>query len=161
MSGKNFKRTIVVAIGLLMALLLCLTAIFASGVVFVSAEGGGSFTGYSSTLSEEELYNATNTYAYNGANPYERGTEEYRLYEYYDVSDNGKLSNVEISDTPQITVLTHGLGGSAAHWTNNGKQFSYSTTSIIARIDNILLDGAASVYWAKMTDHKKFSLPSF
>ena len=142
MSGKNFKRAIVVAIWLLMALLLCLTAIFASGIVFVAAEEDGGFTGYSSTLSEAELYNATNTYSYKGANPYDIETEEGRLYEYYDVRDNGKLSNVEISDTPQITVLTHGLGGSAAHWSNQSGtlawsdavafSFAYSPNSLIS-----------------------------
>lgn len=161
MSGKNFKRAIVVAIGLLMALLLCLTAVFASGIVFVSAEEDGSFTGYSGTLSEVDLYNATNTYAYKGANPYDIKTEEGRLYQYYDVSDNGKLSNVEISDTPQITVLTHGLGGSAAHWSNQSGtlawsdavafSFAYSPNSLISRIDEQLLGGEALIYWAAMT----------
>lgn len=121
MSGKNFKRTIVVAIGLLMALLLCLTAVFASGIVFVSAEEDGSFTGYSSTLSEEKLYNATNTYAYNGANPYDIGTEEYRLYEYFNV--NGNPASVAISDTPQ-TLPADGsvtaIGARAYYWSDFG-----------------------------------------
>lgn len=161
MSGKNFKRTIVVAIGLLMALLLCLTAVFASGIVFVSAEEDGSFTGYSGTLSEVDLYNATNTYAYKGANPYDIETEEGRLYQYYDVSGNGKLPKVEISDAPQITVLTHGLGGSAAHWSNQSGtlawsdavafDFAYSPNSLISRIDEQLLGGEALIYWAAMT----------
>lgn len=173
MSRKHLKRGTVVAVGLLMALLLCLTAIFASGIVFVSAEGDGSFTGYSgSTLSEEKLYNATNTYSYNGANPYDIGTEKYRLYEYFNV--NGNPASVAISDTPQITVLTHGLGGSAAHWSNQSGtlawsddvafQFAYSPNSLISKIDEQLLGGEALIYWAKMTKHdrdtgvKEFSL---
>lgn len=64
MRGKNLKHGTVVVLGLLMALLLCLAAIFASGIVFVSAEEDGSFTGYSSTWTEEELYKATNTVTY-------------------------------------------------------------------------------------------------
>lgn len=88
MNERSTKRSVVFAFGMLIVLMICFAAVLASGVVSASAEGDGSFTGYSSTLSEKELYEATNTYAYNGANPYDIRTEEGRLYEYFNVSGN-------------------------------------------------------------------------
>ena len=166
MNERSTKRSVVFAFGMLIVLMICFAAVLASGVVSASAEGDGSFTGYSSTLSEKELYEATNTYAYNGANPYDIRTEEGRLYEYFNVS--GNPASVAISDTPQITVLTHGLGGSAAHWSNQSGtlawsddiafDFAYSPNSLISKIDEQLLGGEALIYWAKMTGHNEFSL---
>lgn len=87
-------------------------------VLYAHAEG--------ETLTERELYNATNTYNVNDSIFDENGDIipvdekrknsdiQYRLS--YDMS--AKNGNQVMSIT-QVTVLTHGLGGSARHWSNN------------------------------------------
>ncbi|MBE7088003.1 MAG: alpha/beta fold hydrolase [Clostridiales bacterium] len=65
------------------------------------------------------------------------------------------------SSSPQITVLTHGFGGAASHWSNNGNGFAYDQNSLFERLNIELskIDGAgANVYWANMQSSKSFYL---
>jgi len=39
-----------------------------------------------------------------------------------------------VTGTPSITVLTHGLGGNASHWSNNAGTFAYDDRSLIEQI---------------------------
>jgi len=77
-------------------------------------------------ITEEELYDETNTYDYISAyNPNEAR---------YDFSaKNG--NQVVSTDEPLMTVFTHGLGGNASHWSNiNTGVFAYSDDSLITRL---------------------------
>ncbi len=39
-------------------------------------------------------------------------------------------SNYSVTSTPAITVLTHGLGGNASHWSNNVGTFAYDNRKL-------------------------------
>lgn len=70
-------------------------------------------------------------------------------------SFSGRTTNVDltrddysITATPAITVLTHGLGGAASHWSNNSNdKFSYDNRSLIEKLRD---KNGANVFWAKM-----------
>lgn len=76
-------------------------------------------------------------------------------------SFSGRTTNVDLSSddypvtaTPAITILTHGLGGSASHWSNNSDStFSYDNRSLIERLRE---KNDANVYWAKMAGASNF-----
>ena len=77
-------------------------------------------------------------------------------YEGYGLAVDGWYhSNVPVTEAPMLTVLTHGLGGSASHWSNNYGNaqgtpfgFAYDSTSLIEQLRE--KSGDAVVYWAKM-----------
>ena len=106
----------------------------------------GTFRGYSELLIDQELYDATNTYVYEG-----KPTEENNDGSFYDMS---RRTNVSVSDgAPQLTVLTHGYGGSAAHWSNEGVAFAKDEDSLIERLrEQVYLQTGeeANVYWARI-----------
>ncbi len=172
MFSSFFKRKLTCLLVLFLTLVLCVGI----GIGSVNhnkasaATYNGLFQGRRSDLSGEDFYDATNTYAYKGANPHEDESFEYRSYEYYDVSEAGRLNNqVDSEDQPQITVLTHGLGGNASHWSNNslevawikGARFQFAKTddSLMSRLENQLLaEEGANLYWAKMTSQDSFEL---
>ncbi len=57
--------------------------------------------------------------------------------------------NSASEDSPSITLIVHGQGGDAAHWSNdNDYNFAYDTNSMIENLRR--LAGNANVYWAKM-----------
>lgn len=59
-----------------------------------------------------------------------------------------------VTATPAITILTHGLGGSASHWSNNNNnKFSYDNRSLIERLRD---KNGANVFWAKMSSATNF-----
>ncbi|MCX4363970.1 MAG: hypothetical protein OSJ74_11435, partial [Clostridia bacterium] len=76
--------------------------------------------------------------------------------------------------TPQVTVLTHGLGGSARHWSNNFSEsnykdeedengnkielvkFAYDEESLISRIDKETC--GVNIYWACFDENYVLSL---
>lgn len=63
--------------------------------------------------------------------------------------------NFSVTNTPAITVLTHGLGGKASYWSNNNDNiaaddtfgFAYDDRSLIERLRQV---NGANVFWAKM-----------
>lgn len=113
-----------------------------------------AFTGYRSfNLNDQndicELFSESNTFDY-------RYNEETKTYT-YDLSN--RRENVEIMSSPQITVLTHGLGSNAGTWsnkissTNKDASFAYDKDSIIEKISEKASE--AKIYWAEMSDDKK------
>ncbi len=124
------------------------------------------------TLSEEELYNATNTYnvmstCFNEDGTFIVETETSRsnpnqYYLNYDLTE--KNSNAgNIMNTTQITVLTHGLGSEPSAWSNNFSEnknkdisFVYDEASLIGQIKKTVVD--ANIYWAVMTGYTTFEL---
>lgn len=138
----NYKNITIIVLLLVFLLTLSL------GVRKISfAEGTQDdvyFTGYSTP---ENLYSETNTYAYNQT-----------AYS-YDLSPSGKIQNAQVSDeAPLITVLTHGLGGNASHWSNINGKFAPDSTSIISTLNSQYkqMSGQdANIYWAKVGDDSK------
>lgn len=169
---KNGKRR--VALWLTLLLVLTLTATAFGGMAAFAAETvpiGQVYSGRSEGLSETELYNATNIYDYNGNNPnitvnsdgcfkIIAGHEDAaRKYKYYNVSSSGVNENSVTDNAPLITVLTHGLGGTASHWSNNieGSK-AYFAPDNDALFAMLAADSDANVYWAQMNEHKSFRL---
>ena len=127
-----------------------------------------AFTGVQQ-LTEQELYNRTNTYKVKT----KEGEEElfdslgnlkcstianYRKAQYvinYNFSEKNENAN-NVMEYAQITVLTHGLGSSAMTWSNNFSEnttsenpavFSYDSQSLITMISERV--GGANIYfWA-------------
>lgn len=68
---------------------------------------------------------------------------------------SGRTTSVDLSrddypvtPTPAITILTHGLGGSASHWSNNSNyDFTFDNRSLIEKLRD---KNGANVFWAKM-----------
>ena len=113
------------------------------------------FVGKSGNMSDNDLYDATNTFQYKGDNNTICST-----YEHYNM--NVSTGNTIRSGGPQITVLTHGLRGYASHWSNDGMgHFAYDSASIISRLESLLSKNGGSgahVYWAKMQTSRSFNL---
>ncbi len=150
--------------------IICATAMF----MYARAETD-------SGLSEKELYNATNTYNVNEScfesdGKFHVVTENDRITEtkqYHIGYDMSTKNGNQVMSTPQVTVLTHGLGGSARHWSNNFSEsnykdeedengnkiehvkFAYDEQSLISRIDEEV-DGA-NIYWATVLKKDEYS----
>ena len=104
-------------------------------------------------INSAALYSATNTYNYNPNVDYNSkivpGQENNRLYVMNSLSDRN--SNIVSTDKPLLTVLTHGLGGSAEQWSNvsdafNKLRLGYAQDSIIASLYDV---GNSNIYVAK------------
>lgn len=156
MRNYIFKKTNI----LIIACLILFIAIFVGmNLIGFKASAASTtvidFTGVTGSLEGTDLYNATNTYSYNGDNEFYD-----RNYQYYDTSE--RLENIAVSiNAPQITVLTHGLGGDASHWSNNEGVFAYDEDSLISRLSLELSkngQGGANIYWAVMQDSTSFQL---
>lgn len=123
------------------------------------------FEGYSMPLHEEEdkyqkLFEETNTYHYNGICS-SSDDELYRKYIFYDTTSVGKITSNHVGELTQITVLTHGLSGTASHWSNEDGRFAYDATSLPEMISSLCSkDGGkgANIYWAKMVTNRSFYL---
>ncbi len=105
-------------------------------------------------ITSAELYSATNTYNYNPNVTYNNsslipGEENNRLYIMNSISD--KNLNGMSADAPLLTVLTHGLGGCAEQWSNNGNdQLGYTQNSILASLFDL---GNSNVYIAAVKNN--------
>ena len=105
-------------------------------------------------ISCSALYSATNTYNYNDEIDYDNftiipGEENNRLYIMDSISD--KNNNPVSTEAPLLTVLTHGLGGGAYQWSNNGNdQLGYTENSILASLFDL---GNSNVYVANIDDN--------
>jgi len=108
----------------LLFLLTAITTLFA--VFFILPQKASAYTGVSGAPTGIALLSATNTYDHyssfgSDSNSYAGGYYEANTYtsarkiNYNNLtSPNG---NQVMQSAPQITVLTHGLGGSASHFT--------------------------------------------
>lgn len=98
------------------------------------------------SITNEELYNATNTYKYK-PNHQQNGAR-------YDLTK--KDASKKVSDEkPLMTVFTHGLGGDASHWSNDGKRFAYSNDSLITRLAKTI---DSNIYWVKYETPTEFKI---
>lgn len=152
MKGRT-RKMVAICLMFTFVLFACAALITA----FNSLTANAAFAGYGAELSKIQLYNNSNTY-----NVSDIGDNEIT---YNFNSPNGKT----VMEEPQITVLTPGLGGTAAHWSNaypdvhkNEKgedvtYFAYSEDSIIHQL-YMKAGGDAYVYWAKMINSKQFTL---
>lgn len=117
------------------------------------------------TFTERELYNATNTYNVDESCLDNNGNvkvtpevdREMEIDQYHLSYDMSAKNGNQVMSITQATVLTHGLGGSARHWSNNFSEtnykddnvkFAYDKDSLISRIDEEV--GGANIYWAKV-----------
>jgi len=100
-----------------------------------------NFQGHSQHLTYEELFNATNTFNLSHFNIPARQMG-------YNMSvRNGNL----VASIPQITVLTHGVGGTAGDWSNHGDaDFARTHDSLHRRLYTEA--GGADIYWAIMQE---------
>lgn len=111
--SKNILITIISTI-------MILTVILGFGMQNVFA-----FSGVPNTLSEKDLYNATNTYDVSES-CFNNGTfvttvDNNRITNQteYNITYNMlQKNNNQVMNTAQITVLTHGLGSHAGVWSN-------------------------------------------
>ena len=76
------------------------------------------------------------------------------------------LAESVYTDIPGITIFTHGLGGSAGHWSNefngtkgSGDSFAYDSNSIIEKMRNSS-DSEMDLYRAKTNSSSNFTLYS-
>lgn len=139
------RKLVAICLIFIFVLFVCAALITALNSLTANAE----FAGYGTTLSDEELYNNSNTY---NVSTIADNKITYNLN-----TSNGKT----VMEEPQITVLTPGLGGTAAHWSNDYPKlqpnykdiddtyFAYKEYSLIHQL-YMKADGDAYVYWAKM-----------
>ena len=143
------RKLVAICLMSIFALFACAALITALNSLTANAE----FTGYGTKLSNEELYNNSNTY---NVSTIADNKITYNLN-----TSNGKT----VMEEPQITVLTPGLGGTAAHWSNNYPKvqpnykniddtyFAYKEYSLIHQL-YLKAGGDAYVYWAKMHENE-------
>lgn len=157
---KNFKVKKVTLIGILSFMFLVFSLAFFdinNNIAKAATENViEEFTGYSSALTEENLYDQTNTYKYNtGSNG------DLTIKDYFITNASGKTNERVTTAAPQITVITHGLDGAARHWSNIDGKFAYDSDSIMSRLDRELSKAGrsgANIYLAKMKYNKSFQL---
>lgn len=94
---------------IILVFLFCSISSLAVIISLKTLETNAAFDGYSEEMTLVELLNASNTYNISNINSSKK-TVSYNL--------DSKNNNNSVMDTPQITVLTPGLGGTAAHWSN-------------------------------------------
>ena len=108
------RKLVAICLMFIFVLFACAALITALNSLTANAE----FAGYGTTLSDEELYNSSNTYNVSTI------TDNKIIYNLN--TSNGKT----VMEEPQITVLTPGLGGTAAHWSND-----YPNTQLNVTLD--------------------------
>lgn len=157
MIRKNLQRFCIWIISSLIVMAIIFASVnVGTSKVFGASSSSINFTGITGSPQGATLYNSTNTYGYNGNNNLDD-----RAYVYYDTSIDGKNSNTVSTDAPLITVLTHGLGGAASHWSNVNNVFTYDEDSMFARLERELLKNGrngANIYWAVMQNSTAFKL---
>ena len=144
---KRNKLYIAVFIAVLLIVLSCGTV----GTAF-------AYDGYiEPDMSPQELFSQTNTFDCTSVVP-KTDTTDYHVT--YDL--NNRKENVQVMDTTQITVLTHGLDSHAGAWSNKyaadntSVAFSFDSDSLIWKISEAA--GGANVYWANMNGYEDFTL---
>lgn len=134
MAQKTIKNLLIIMIVVLFLGLCCVS----TANIIASAD-------VVDEISQQSLLTESNTFVCNNYNESEKVVS-------YDM--NNRRVNVQVMETPQITVLTHGLGSDASVWSNNYSQhnrdikFEYNKNSIIERIKTEA--GGANIYWARM-----------
>ena len=127
---KVIMKNLISKISCFIILVLIVISLFS---LYVYSENDNLFIGQTGSPSGSTLYNSTNTFYYNGdnqfyvtSNPEDEMSMAARTYTYYNVNS---ATNIPVySGNPQITVLTHGLGGNAYHWSNDGtNSFAYDS----------------------------------
>lgn len=138
---------------IILVFLFCSISSLAVIISLKTLETNAAFDGYSEEMTLVELLNASNTYNISNINSSKK-TVSYNL---------DSKNNNSVMDTPQITVLTPGLGGTAAHWSNaypltetnaEGDEetyFAYDEDSIVNQL-YMKAGGDANIYWAIMSD---------
>ena len=147
------KKFVAIFLMLIVVLVACAGLITSLNGFVANAD----FIGYGNEPDKTTLYNSSNT------------------YNVKEISENGVTYDLDVRndravmEEPQITVLTPGLGGTAAHWSNaypkvhengNGSgvtYFAYNEDSIIHQL-YMKAGGDAYVYWAKMNKEGRFNL---
>ena len=154
----------------ILGLMLCFAVGLSTFAVFrLNKITAKAFVGESGALTEEQLYNQTNTYNVSAAcfndsgefiNTVDQNSERDDINQHnisYDLSQ--RQANVQVKTRPQITVLTPGLNSGASAWSNNYSEnnnknvsFCYDEDSLISKISENA--GGAKIYWAKMSGFK-------
>ena len=158
----------------ILGLMLCFAVGLSTFAVFrLNKITAKAYVGESGALTEEQLYNQTNTYNVSAAcfndsgefiNTVDQNSERDDINQHnisYDLSQ--RQANVQVKARPQITVLTPGLNSGASAWSNNYSEnnnknvsFCYDEDSLISKISENA--GDAKIYWAKMSDYNAFKL---
>lgn len=158
----------------ILGLMLCFAVGLSTFAVFrLNKITAKAYVGESGALTEEQLYNQTNTYNVSAAcfndsgefiNTVDQNSERDDKNQHnisYDLSQ--RQANVQVKARPQITVLTPGLNSGASAWSNNYSEnnnknvsFCYDEDSLISKISENA--GGAKIYWAKMSDYNAFDL---
>lgn len=114
MKNKVFRKSILIL--LVISLLLPIMSLF---MISASASTTNEYyVGYSQGISLENLHNLTNS----------------------SKNSDGTYTNTVSTNSPQITVLIHGLGGAASDWSNdfstsgNNLQFAYNGKSLVEKL---------------------------
>lgn len=108
---------------------------------------GNNVKTYAASINSNlSLHEQTKIYSSNNSD-YFYGCEDYANY---------------ANQTPEITVLTHGLGSSGYYWSNdilvdNGEAFAYNASSLIDKIYT-KLSGNVSIYFAKCQSETSYQL---
>ena len=124
LNGKKYKNERNGTMKKILCLILTVVVfilVTVSSNLFVYASENNTFS-----ITDETLYNLTNTY--------NSEHEEYESHYFMNTKNNLTVSNEE----PLMTVFTHGLGGDASHWSNNGSDFAYSKDSLITRLAKLI-----------------------
>lgn len=132
-------------------LVLKLFAIILVMLMFIT--GIQSINAVSSTTYDENFFSEANTY---DAIITEKNVPGNNSKKYKSISYNletEKRNSAVSDDDPQVTFITHGLNGTAAHWSNNGDsnnfQFQYTNDSIISLLQQ---KSECNIYLAKFED---------
>lgn len=121
-----------------------------------------AFNGIPNNLTEQELYNETNTYNVSVTTSTTDSDRINNTTQYSVTYNMSQKNSNQVMNTTQITVLTHGLGSKASIWsnnyskTNNSTNFAYDGESLISKISEKV--GDVKIYWAKMTGYDSFDL---
>ena len=129
-------------------LFVTLSFIFVCIVMCIVLFIGGTSGVYAAATMDSGLSLHEQTKIYNSHNSdYFNGCEDYANY---------------VNESPEITVLTHGLGSKSYYWSNdlsvnNGEQLAYNSSSLIEKICQEL-KGEVLIYFAKCDSPKSFTL---
>ncbi len=165
MKQKIKIRTVLCSVGL--ALLVGLPFVFniAQNIFVTKAdepyEGTGSAVNY-----DANFFSSANTYTATIKEEITRKTDidiEYGTEDKYNSvsfdTENKREDVIVSDDAPQVTFITHGLAGRAAHWSNNSGspdwEFAYSAGSII---DLLQQKADCNIYWVHFTSINDFDL---
>lgn len=126
---KKLRKSLIVPIIAIILVLLAVMVVFSGAISSVFA--------LADTSNENDIYSYTNTYDVVDTKIdkiYDQAGNTIGTYQ-FPVYNLKERNDVIVSDDyPQVTFITHGLGGRAAHWSNDNddsKAFVYSKNSII------------------------------